>query len=72
MSAAFKDNVKLAAAAILIAAGGFWFNMERYQKDRVATVIVRSVENVVSESSEPERLETTETRQDRNPAVSDY
>lgn len=58
MTASFKNNIKFAVAIILIAISGFWFNMEGYQKDRVATVIVRSVEGVVTQSGERQRLES--------------
>lgn len=63
MNASFKNNIKFAVATILIAISGFWFNMEGYQKDRVATVIVRSVEGVVTQSGERQRLEAEETKE---------
>ncbi|WP_209349513.1 hypothetical protein [Pontixanthobacter sp. CEM42] len=72
MTTTFKNNIKFAMATISIAACGFWFNMERYQKDRVATVIVRSVESVVTQGSEPEQLETLENKEVLNSSVSEY
>jgi hypothetical protein len=63
MTASFKNNIKFAVAIILIAISGFWFNMEGYQKDRVATVIVRSVEGVVTQSGERQRLESEEANE---------
>lgn len=63
MAASFKNNVKFAVATILVAIGGFWFNMEGYQKDRIATVIVRSVEGVVNQSGGRQRLESEESKE---------
>ena len=49
MSATLENNIKFGVVIIVVALCSFWQNMEGYQKDRVATVIVRSAENLVNQ-----------------------
>lgn len=69
MSATIKNNLKFAGASLVIVICGFWYNMQDYQKDRVATAIVRSVENVVTQSDEPLQLETREPQRPHDPSA---
>lgn len=63
MTVAIKRNFKFALATPLAASAVFWFNMEDYQKDRFATLIVRSVIDTVDQSAKPEATGVSETRQ---------
>lgn len=53
MNATLKNNFKSAVTVMLIAIFTIWSNMKRSQKDRVGTLIVRSVENVIYQRGEP-------------------
>lgn len=62
MTAAITRNFRFALAISLAAIGGFWFNMEGYQKDRFATVVVRSAISMVDQGAAPDRIGASEAR----------
>jgi len=62
MTVAAKRNFKFALATLLASIGCFWFNMEDYQKDRFATLIVRSMVGLVDQSTKPEAIDASETQ----------
>ena len=68
MSATLENNIKFGVVIIVVALCSFWQNMEGYQKDRVATVIVRSAENLVNQGGETQQLETPAAKEDPTPS----
>ncbi|MEO0907399.1 MAG: hypothetical protein AAFY07_07710 [Pseudomonadota bacterium] len=68
MSATLENSIKFGVVITVVALCSFWQNMEGYQKDRVATVIVRSAENLVNQSGEPQQLETPAAKEAPTPS----
>lgn len=62
MTAAITKNFRFALAISLAAIGGFWFSMEGYQKDRFATVVVRSAIIMVDHVAAPHRPDALQAR----------
>ena len=60
MTATIKRNSRFALAALLVVIGTFWLSMEEYQKDRLVTLVVRSVVDMVDQDTTPKPIEASE------------
>ncbi|MBW0145223.1 hypothetical protein [Sphingomicrobium clamense] len=57
MAAAMKENLRLGLATTLCMVGAFWWTMEDYQKDRVATLVVQSPTGLIETDAKSDAIE---------------